>query len=166
MTTEAQSTAAPGAETRRLVLTFTLAGERLALDVAHVSEVLPPLPITPVPRADRIAPALMNVRGTVVPVMDLRHRLALPADDNPPERFLVLALEGEDGTTRLAIEADEVDRIIEVASTAIEPVPSLGLGLPHHFVEGVARHDGVPVFFLNPATVFDPAIMPGCDGTS
>ncbi|MEM9784402.1 MAG: chemotaxis protein CheW, partial [Pseudomonadota bacterium] len=64
----------------------------MAIDVHHVAEVLEPLPLTPVPGACRAAPALTNVRGAVVPVIDLRRRLDLPTAESAPTRLIVLDL--------------------------------------------------------------------------
>ncbi|MEM6972686.1 MAG: chemotaxis protein CheW [Pseudomonadota bacterium] len=161
--TEKQPPVAAGADAgtdhdaRRLLLTFMIGAEHMAIDVVHVSEVLSRLPTTRMPHADPMAPALTNVRGSVVPVIDLRHRLGLPPSREEPGKLLVLALTIEGESLRIAVEADDVDRIIELPAEAVEAVPTLGLGLPRQYVEGVIRNDGEPLFLVQPNTLFDPS---------
>ncbi|MEM6487281.1 MAG: chemotaxis protein CheW [Pseudomonadota bacterium] len=142
----------------RLVLAFSLDGETYALGVERVTEVIDPPPLTPVPHADALAPAVVNVRGSVIPFIDLRHRLGLPAArPDAPQRLLVIELDLVEETTRLATAADEVETIVELPAGAVEPVPTIGMRLPTAFIEGVAKHgDGILVL-LDPETVFPPA---------
>jgi purine-binding chemotaxis protein CheW len=143
---------------RRILLTFRLLGEVLALDVARVHEIIDPLPDTPVPRADPFAPGLINVRGTVVPVLDLRRRLGLPAAERTEEsRMIVLDMPLREETVKIAVEADGVDQVAEIAAAEIEPVPEIGIDWPPDFLEGVARRDGALVMLLRAETVFAPS---------
>ena len=148
----------PVAETQALtLLVFGLAGEAFALPVTAIHEVIDPLPMTPVPNAALHAPGLINVRGIVTPMLDVRLRLRMPpAAADEATRFIVLELPVSGIRTRIAIEADAVREVIEVDPTRLEPVPELGARWPAAFVPGVARHDGMLVVLLDPDTLFAP----------
>ncbi|MBD1206528.1 MAG: chemotaxis protein CheW [Rhodobacteraceae bacterium] len=146
------------AETQALtLLVFGLAGETFALPVTTIHEVIDPLPVTPVPNAAPHAPGLINVRGIVTPMLDVRLRLRMPpAATAEATRFIVLELLVSGIRSRIAIEADAVREVVEVDPTRLEPVPELGARWPAAFVRGVARHDDMLVVLLDPDTLFAP----------
>ena len=140
------------------LLVFGIAGEAFALPVATIHEVIDPLPVTPVPNAPPHAPGLINVRGIVTPVIDVRLRLRIPPGRAPAGagRIIVLELPVDGATTRVAITADAVHEVIETDAAALEPIPDLGTRWPAQFVRGVTRHDGTLVVLLDPETLFAP----------
>lgn len=153
--------AAPGrarGPSRQTLLTFRLQGELFALPVERVHEIIDPLPMTRVPRAPELAPGLINVRGSVVPVVDVRRRLEMPpATPGEESRMVVLDVEIEQTVTKLAIVADGVDKVIEIEASEIEAVPEIGLRWPARFLAGVAQRAGDLIVLLRPETAFDPA---------
>jgi purine-binding chemotaxis protein CheW len=156
---KAQHTAVPDAESAEsTLLVFGLAGEAFALPVNSIHEVIDPLPVTPVPNAPPHAPGLINVRGIVTPVVDVRLRLRIPpvGTASGSGRIIVIQLPVEGIITRVAIRADSVDEVIEADPSGLEPVPDLGTRWPPHFVRGVAHHDGRLVVLLDPETLFAP----------
>lgn len=148
---------APGAA-RQTLLTLRLQGEVFALPVERVHEIIDPLPLTLVPRASDFAPALINVRGSVVPVVDLRRRLGMPpAEATADSRMVVLDVEIGEATTKLALTADSVEQVIEIDAAQIEPVPEIGIRFPVRFLAGVAKRGEDLVILLRSETVFQPA---------
>ncbi|MEO0621809.1 MAG: chemotaxis protein CheW [Pseudomonadota bacterium] len=144
----------PGAMT---ILTFRLMGEIFALAVERVHEIIDPLPVTLVPRTDPFVPGLINVRGSVVPVADLRQRLDMPpAEATEHSRMVVLDVLIEDTPTKVALVADSVDQVSEVDGSRIEPVPEIGMRFPPRFLAGVAKRDGELIILLRVETVFEP----------
>jgi purine-binding chemotaxis protein CheW len=140
------------------LLVFGLSGEAFALPVTTIHEVIDPLPVTLVPNAPPHAPGLINVRGIVTPVIDVRLRLRMPPARGGARsgRIIVLELPVADTPTRVAIHADSVHEVIEVNQDRLEIIPELGTRWPEEFVRGIARHDGVLVVLLDPETLFDP----------
>ena len=121
-------------------LTFTLEGETFGVDVGLVDEIVDPQPMTRVPNADPFSPALINVRGGIVPVVDLRRRLgAAPAEPTETSRMLVLDLELDGEPIKAALMADAVHDIVEVAVEEVESVPELGVRWPVEYFRGVAK---------------------------
>lgn len=140
-----------------MMLIFRLSGEVFALPVSDVHEILDPMPTTPVPGAPGFAPALINVRGAIAPLIDIRQRLrmqAMPAGDHA--RIIVLDLPVGGVATRMAIMADAVDEVIETDRAALKPVPELGARWPEQFITGVARYGDKLVILLDTDTLFRP----------
>jgi purine-binding chemotaxis protein CheW len=147
----------PAAPNRQTLLTFRLQGEVFALDVARVHEIIDPLPMTRVPRADPFVPGLINVRGSVVPVVGLRQRLGMPPGERTEDtRMVVLEIQLGEDTTKIALEADSVDQVIEIETASIEPVPEIGITWPTGFLAGVAKRDSDLIIVLRAETVFAP----------
>lgn len=143
------------AVSRRTILTLRLEGEVFALPVDHVQEIIDPLPMIHVPCASALAPGLVNVRGSVAPVLDLRRRLGMPpAPRTENSRFIVLDVPLDGETTRIAVEADAVDKVVEVEASAFEPIPEIGIDWPAEYLDGVARLGGDLVVLLKAETVF------------
>lgn len=142
----------------RMVMTFELQSEVFAIDVANVHEVIDPLPLTPVPNSGSFAPGLVNVRGAVVPVLNLQHRLGMPEHEQSQDtRFVVLEADTGDGPAKFAVIADSVDEVVELPADAIQPIPELGLRWPTELIEGVAQLDERLIILLNQQTAFRPA---------
>ena len=146
----------PQSKEPEMLLTFRLQGERFAVRVAHVNEVLDPIERTRVPKAPVFAPALINVRGTVVPLFDIRRRLGLEAEAQPQDaRIVVLDLDMNGETTRLALPVDSVENVIETATDSVEKLPDLGARWPRAFIEGIAFHNDMIVIILDADALFD-----------
>lgn len=142
-----------------MALTFELQGEVFAVEVAHVHEVIDPLPLTLVPNADPFAPGLINARGAVVPVLDLQHRLGtMRHGETADTRFVVLeTVIGED-RTKFAMIADRVYEVVELDERAIQSAPELGMKWPPDFIRGIVQRNGDLVILLNTDTVFRPSL--------
>jgi purine-binding chemotaxis protein CheW len=143
----------------QMMLIFTLSGEKFALSVDWVHEILDPIARTNVPFATPFAPALINVRGNVAPLIDIRQRLQMkPADNTAEARVIVLEIPVDNQPVKLALLADSVDEVFETDGTPPEPVPELGARWPQRFIKGVARHNGELVILLNTETLFMPDV--------
>lgn len=153
MTAEAQSAGVTAAsaqdmfeaeldESQRQVLTFALASERFAIKVTRVQEILDIVAMTPVPNADPFAPAVINVRGNVVPLIDLRQRFGLPPKpEDAVSRTVVfdVTLTGE--VTRVAAMVDAVHDVVPIEQMSLEEIPEIGTRWDRRFVRGIARID-------------------------
>lgn len=156
------SSATPGSDTSEIprdsipVLTFYLAGEIFALPVERVHEIIDPVDPTPVPGASPHAPALINVRGVVVPIFDIAGRLGLPAVDTSGKnaRVVVFDAAGTNAPVHAALPVDAVSQVISLPESAIAPIPEMGARWPLHMTRGASvTNDGL-VVFLDPDTLF------------
>lgn len=140
-----------------MVLIFRLSEEAFAISVTHVHEILDPIPTTVVPNASEFAPALVNVRGAIVPLVDIRYRLQMPAAPClPSSRLIVLELPVADIPIKLAIMTDAVEEVIETDLSVLEIIPELGARWPQSYVKGVVRRCGDLAVLLDTENLFRP----------
>jgi len=149
----------PAVAQPQMMLIFTLSGERFALSVDWVHEILDPISRTEVPFAPPFAPALINVRGTVAPLIDIRQRLQMkPSPGTQEARVIVLEIPVDGLPVKLAMLADSVDEVFETDGSPPEMLPELGARWPARYIRGVARHGGDLVILLNTETLFLPDV--------
>ena len=135
---------------------FRLGGEGYALEVMRVQEVLDVLSITEVPGASRCLLGVINLRGHVVPVYDLRIPFGLPVDSHPARAPSVLIVENEEGndTDVTGLLVDRVSDVLEFSREEVQPSPQLGLGMTMPFVRGLIRHQDAFLLVLDVDRVF------------
>ena len=144
------------ADTGSMLLTFRLDGEAFAFPVTRVHEILDPIPVTPVPNAGAFAPGVINVRGVVVPLLDIRHRLLMkPAEETQASRIIVFEADLAGGQQKLAFRADSVEQVLESTPREMVPLPELGAVWPRRFVKGSLRHDNELIVLLDAQELFE-----------
>ena len=113
---------------------FQVGAEEYAVDIMRVEEILPPQPLTAIPRAPSYVEGVLQLRGAVLPVVDLRKRL-LGAGAPPPARtrLLICLL----GRRRVAMAVDRVTEVVHVRKSDIKPAPPLLSAGARPFVVGV-----------------------------
>ena len=147
-------------DTASMVLIFRLEGESFAITVDAVHEILDPQDPTPVPNADPFAPGLINVRGVVVPVIDVRRRLGMgPPHQTEAARMIVVEHAIEDIQTKIAFLAEAVEKVVEADLEQLERVPELGTLWPQVYLRGALRREGDLVVVLDPDTLFTPVVQ-------
>jgi len=120
----------------RRFLTFLLAGEEYALDILRISEIIKVRPVTEVPRAPSFVTGIISVRGTIVPVVDLRLRLHLPAPEpGPAARILIVTQKDEP----YGLVVDEVVHVVRLHAEDIEAAPATVGGASSEFISGIGR---------------------------
>ncbi len=123
-------------------LTFTLGGEVFALDIGQVREVLDPTNITRVPRMPEFLRGVINLRGEVVPIVDLRLSLGMTATDQTIDTCIVITdirLEGQE--MRVGMLADSVREVVTLDPAQIRPPAQLGNKLRTEFIRGMGQQD-------------------------
>jgi len=118
------------------IVVFRLAGEYYGADIAVVREVVPLQRVTPVPRTPEYVMGVINLRGRVIPVIDLRQRLGLPeAQMTKATRIAVGEVDGD----QVGMIVDAVEEVARVSSDAVEPPSALMAQLDRDNVLGVAK---------------------------
>ncbi len=131
-------------------LTFTLGEETYAFDVGNVREVLEVIPITKIPRMPLFVSGVINVRGSVVPVIDLRLKLGMPmADKTINSCIIVIEVSIEGVNTVLGVLVDSVQEVVEFDASKIEPPPKIGAGIRSDFLQGIGKRDERFVMIMN-----------------
>ena len=121
-------------------LTLGLQGEVFAIEAESVREILDVVPITEVPNARPFVNGLINVRGRVVPLADLRVMFGM--DRPPPDvdtRIVVIEINLEGEPTIAAILADKVHDVTDIEASSIEEAPKVGVRWPPEYVRGIGK---------------------------
>lgn len=136
-------------------LTFTLADEVFAVDVARVREILEITNITKVPQVPDFMRGVINLRGCVVPVIDLRLKFGMPEIEQTVNScIIVVEVEMDGEKIVLGALADSVQEVIEMEQSQIEAAPHIGTHLKTEFIEGMGKHNDRFVMILDIDEVF------------
>ena len=136
-------------------LTFKLADEVFALDVAKVREILEIATITKVPRTPEFMCGVINLRGSVVPVIDLRLKFGMSRTERTINTcIIVVEVRMQDETVVLGALADSVQEVVEMEPEQIEAAPHIGTQLNTDFIRGMGKHDGRFIMILDIDRVF------------
>jgi purine-binding chemotaxis protein CheW len=141
-------------ETRQY-LTFKLGNEIFATDVAKVIEVLDLTAITKIPRTPDFMAGVINLRGSVVPVVDLRLCFEMAKTESTRNTCIVVvevALDGE--STIIGALADSVEEVLELDPEQIQPAPRIGTQIRTDFIKGMGKRDTQFIMILDIDRVF------------
>jgi purine-binding chemotaxis protein CheW len=136
-------------------LTFMLSEEIFAIDIRKVREVLEYTTVTKVPRTPPFMRGVINLRGGVVPVVDMRLKFAMEATDMTVNTCIIIAeILIDDETTVLGMLADSVQEVIELEPSQVEPPPRMGTRLRTDFIRGMGKREGEFLIILDVDKVF------------
>lgn len=128
------------------LVTFQVGGEEFGLDVFSVHEILRWQAVTPVPRAPAFVEGVLDVRGSVVPVVDLRRRFEVPdAAYTDETRIVLVDFAGE----RLGLVVDSVTEVLRAPETSVSAPPAYIRGLAAEFMRGIVRHEGRLIILMD-----------------
>ncbi|HSO63089.1 MAG TPA: chemotaxis protein CheW [Desulfobacterales bacterium] len=121
-------------------LTFSLAGEEYGIGILKIREIIGMLPITSVPETPAFVKGVINLRGKVIPVVDLRRRFGMPAMDYT-ERTCIIVVEvaGPVGTVSMGVVVDSVSEVLNIKGADIEDTPSFGTRVNTEYILGMAK---------------------------
>ena len=148
----AVNTSAATAVEEKQYLTFNLGGEMFSLSILCIKEIIWYANLTEVPMMPACIRGVINLRGAVVPVMDLSNRFGKPSTPVIKSTCIVIvevptAIEGEH--QNMGIVVDSVQAVLEIPTSEIEPAPSFGSKIRPDFIEGIAKVNGKFVILLN-----------------
>ena len=142
-------------ETRQY-LTFKLSGEVFGVDVAKVREILEFTSITKIPRTPEFMCGVINLRGSVVPVMDMRRKFGMPQSEKTVNTCIVVVEVLHEGEiVVVGALADSVQEVCELEPDRIEPPPRIGTGFNTDFIQGMGNDDGQFIMILNIDNTFN-----------
>lgn len=136
-------------------LTFKLAHETFAVDVDKVREILDLITITKVPRTPDFMRGVINLRGSVVPVVDMKLKFGMEVTEKTVDTCIIVlevTIEGE--TTIVGALADSVQEVLELEPSDIEPPPRIGMKLNIDFISGMGRLGEEFVIILDTDRIF------------
>ena len=159
-TSHAGADSPEGADAAAQFLTFTLAEEVFAMDIRTVREIIQYGPMTTVPLMPNFVRGVINLRGAVVPVIDLQARFGRPAANLSKKTCIVIFDSTRDGErVELGLMVDAVSEVIEIAPNQIEPPPNFGTNLRRDFIQGMGKVANRFVIILEPDKAFDVSEM-------
>ena len=130
---------------------FILGNEKYAISITDVEEIIRLTEITPVPKAPDFIEGIINLRGRVIPVADLKKRINLgEANYDDKTRIVVVMLREK----RMGLIIDSVEEIIRIEADQIEQAPALTMSMDASYVEGVAKTDKAMIIILNIHKIF------------
>ncbi len=129
--------------------TFLVGDNEYAVDIMAVKEILQPLPMTPMPRMPALVEGVIELRGRIIPIVDLRKRFDVPA---PPfaraTKIVIAPIDGQE----IGFVVDGVNEVIRVAKTDLGPPPALARSAP--FYRAVLQRGGKVIMVLDVAQLF------------
>ena len=136
-------------------LTFTLADEVFAVDISQVKEVLEYTSLTRVPRTPPFMCGVINLRGSVVPVMDMRLKFGMSKGERTVNTcIIILEVVQETGATVIGAMVDSVKEVMEFNPEQIEAPPKIGTHLRTDFIQGMGKQDDHFVIILDSNKIF------------
>jgi purine-binding chemotaxis protein CheW len=131
-------------------LTFTLAEEEYGIGILKIKEIIGMMPITSVPQTPDFVKGVINLRGKVIPVMDLRLRFGMPEIDYTERTcIIVVEIDGQAGTVLIGIVVDSVSEVLNIKGDDIEDTPSFGSKLDTVYILGMAKMEGAVKILLD-----------------
>jgi purine-binding chemotaxis protein CheW len=118
------------------LVSFVIENEEFGIDILKVQEIIRPVEITRVPNAPGFVEGVINLRGRIVPVIDLRARFGLPTRERDKNTRIVVV---ELSNKVVGFMMDAVREVIRVDRTVIEPPPELAVGIDANYIKGVAK---------------------------
>lgn len=144
------ASATPAGESPSQYLTFALGGEMFAVGILNVKEIIEYGHLTEIPMMPLFIRGVINLRGSVVPVIDLSARFGGKTTE-PSRRTCIVIVEVSDGEARhdIGIMVDAVSEVLDIPPTDIEPPPSFGAKIRADFIFGMGKVAGKFVILLN-----------------
>ena len=148
--TQMSNGAAEAGSDAHQVLTFHLAGETYGVDILRVQEIRGWSPVTRIPKTPKHVLGVLNLRGSIVPIVDLRVRFGLErAEFTPLTVIIVLSIETEAGRREFGLVVDAVSDVVDLDVNAMRETPSLGGKANAEFIGGLATVDEKMLILLN-----------------
>ncbi len=131
------------ANTEGKYLTFSLVGEEYGVGILKIKEIIGMIPITPVPKTPDYVKGVINLRGKVIPIIDLRLRFGMePMEYTERTCIIVVEITGEMRTVLIGIVVDSVSEVLNIKSEDIEETPAFGTAMDTDYILGMAKMDG------------------------
>ncbi|MEA2721783.1 MAG: purine-binding chemotaxis protein CheW [Candidatus Eremiobacteraeota bacterium] len=132
------------------VVSFKLASEEYGVDIAQVQEINRMVAVTHVPRAPQFMEGVINLRGQLIPIIDLRARFGMPRAEHTKNTRIVVT---EIGTKRVGMVVDSVSEVLRLAVDQIEPAPEMITGVDTEYIRGVGKIEDRLIILLDLAKI-------------
>ena len=124
-------------------LTFTMANEEYGIGILKIKEIIGMMPVTTVPQTPEFVKGVINLRGKVIPVIDLRLRFGMAAVEYTERTcIIVVEIQGQAGTVQIGIVVDAVSEVLNIRGQDVEETPTFGAKLDTDYILGMAKMEG------------------------
>ena len=131
-------------------LTFHLGKEEYGVPILKVQEIIGMMPVTSIPQTPEYVRGVINLRGKVIPVIDLRARFGMPVqEDTEKTCVIVMQILSEDGYIIMGCVVDEVHEVTDVAEKQLDDVPKVGASINISFILAIAKISERVIMLLN-----------------
>ncbi len=131
------------AEKEGKYLTFSLANEEFGIGILKIREIIGMMSITTVPQTPEFVKGVVNLRGKVIPVIDLRLRFGMETVDYDERTcIIVVEIEAARGSVTIGVVVDSVSEVLNIVAEDIEDTPSFGTNLQTDYILGMAKAEG------------------------
>jgi len=121
-------------------LTFALAGEDYGIEILKVQEIIGIMNITPIPRTPDYVKGVMNLRGKIIPIVDLRTKFEMEAQEQTEETcIIVVQVARKDRNVTMGVVVDCVSEVVDINSAQIESAPSFGTNVNTDYILGMGK---------------------------
>lgn len=142
------------------LLSFGLGKEEYGLDILAVREIIGLIDITPLPRTPEYVKGVINLRGKIIPVIELRTRFGMQSVEYTEESCIIVVdvpTEGEAESRLMGVVVDTVREVLDIPTAAIEPPPEFGCSIPMDYITGIGKVKDKVVVMLDTTKVMNPA---------
>lgn len=133
-------------------LCFRVSDEIYGINIMDIKEIIKPREVTEVPRAPEFVSGVLSLRGTIIPIIDMRIRLGL-AHEEQTGKERIIVIKNENSFSGLLV--DEVIQVVQIPQDAVESAPTVLDGIDRDFVSGIGRSDGRLIIILNLEKISD-----------
>ena len=146
---------------RLQLVTFKLVGEEFGLPILDVREIIRMTAITPVPQAPGFVEGVINLRGQIIPVVDLRKRFGMmPSDQNEETRVVVVEL----GQVVIGLIVDAVSEVLRIPADSVAPPPGLVAGaIGAEYIQGISHYSDKMLILIDMYKVFSQSELGALD---
>ena len=144
-------------DTQIQLVTFQLGEENYGIDIMQVNEIQKLQDVRAIPNAPSYVEGIYNLRGQIIPIINLHkrfhlHRATLSEEDSLLSGFLILNLDG----MQLGVYIDKVSRVVTIDKSKIQPPPQMISGIGAEYIQGVTNEESGYLIILNIRRIFDP----------
>lgn len=133
------------------IVVFKLGVEEYAIEISAIEGIIKMQTITKLPHAHDFVAGVTNLRGNIVPVIDLKRRLRLPQTEITIETRIIVALLYD---TKIGMIVDAVSQVVEIPDSNIEPAPAITTSIDSTFIRGIVKIEDALVILLDLDSVF------------
>lgn len=146
-------------------LTFSLGAEDYGLGILKVREIIGVMEITAVPHTPSYIKGVINLRGRVIPVLDLRLKFAMPPEEYDERTcIIVVEVQGKGGSVQVGMVVDSVSEVLNISADEIEPPPALGASRETSNILGMAKVKGEVKILLDIDQVVGDGVLKRFEG--